>query len=153
MSLSKDRFVSLLEREVKGLTSYLDSQDYKNAADDAARETGFSFPVAEGFATLWMKDRAKRHLFFYLLTESAHKFKYEQINLQHRFDHYRNIIEYMDKKYSEALEEYAYEFAGATAINMLGTKIDAGFAYESQTGRDLTYQDDNLTILSPTEND
>ena len=79
MSLTKNQMMTLLEKEVKGLTSYLDSDDYSNACDDASRETGFTFPVADGFQTLWMKSRAKRHIFFYLLTESAHKFKYEQI--------------------------------------------------------------------------
>ena len=153
MSLNKQQMMTLLEKEVKGLTSYLDSDDYSNACDDASRETGFSYPVAEGFNTLWMKSRAKRHIFFYLLTESAHKFKYEQINLQHRFEHYREIIKYMDKQYAEALEEFAFEFAGVSAVNVLGTKIDAGFAYETQTGRDRTYDNDNLTILSPKETD
>jgi hypothetical protein len=131
--------ITLLEKEVKGLTSYLDSDDYSNACDDASRETGFSYPVADGFQTLWMKSRAKRHIFFYLLTESAHKFKYEQINLQHRFEHYRDIIKYMDAEYEKALEE--------------NTKIDAGFAYEPQIGRDRTYDDDNVTILSPKDTD
>jgi hypothetical protein len=145
--------VTLLEKEVKGLSSYLDGDDFSNACDDASRETGFTFPVADGFQTLWMKTRAKRHLFFYLLTESAHKFKYEQINLQHRFDHYRVIIKDMDQLYKEAIEEFAFEFAGVTAVNMLGTKIDAGFAYEPQTGRDQTYDDDNITVLSPKETD
>ena len=153
MSLAKNQMMTLLEKEVKGLTSYLDSDDYSNACDDASRETGFSFPVTDGFQTLWMKTRAKRHIFFYLLTESAHKFKYEQINLQHRFDHYNTIIKYMDDKYTEALEEFAIEFAGVSGVNALGTKIDAGFAYESQTGRDLTYREDNVPILSPKETD
>ena len=153
MSLTTNQMMTLLEKEVKGLTSYLDSDDYSNACDDASRETGFTFPVADGFQTLWMKSRAKRHIFFYLLTESAHKFKYEQINLQHRFEHYRNIIKYMDEEYEKAIEEYAFEFAGVSAVNALGTKIDAGFAYESQIGRDRTYDEDNVTILSPKETD
>ena len=153
MSLTKVQMVTLLEKEVKGLTSYLDSDDFNNACDDASRETGFTYPVADGFQTYWMKTRAKRHLFFYLLTESAHKFKYEQINLQHRFEHYRDIIKYMDEQYEKAVEEFAFEFAGVSAVNALGTKIDAGFAYESQTGRDRTYDRDNVTILSPKETD
>ena len=153
MSLTKSQMATLLEQEVKGLTSYLDSDDYSNACDDASRETGFSYPVADGFQTLWVKSRAKRHIFFYLLTESAHKFKYEQINLQHRFEHYRDIIKYMDEQWVIAQEENALELAGVDAVNALGTKIDAGFAYETQTGRDRTYDDDNVTILSPKETD
>ena len=153
MSLTKSRMVTLLEQEVKGLTNYLDGNDYKNACDDATRETGFSFPVADGSQTLWVKTRAKRHLFFYLLSESAHKFKYEQINLQHRFDHYEKIIKFMDDAYEKAMDEFAYEFAGASAVNMLGSKIDAGFAYEPGTGRDLTYSADNEPLLAPKDTD
>jgi hypothetical protein len=153
MGLTKNQMMTLLEKEVKGLTNYLDSDDYSNACDDASRETGFLYPAATEFQTLWIKSRAKRHLFFYLLTESAHKFKYEQINLQHRFEHYRDIIKYMDEQYEKAIENFAFEFAGVSAVNALGTKIDAGFAYEPQTGRDLTYDDDNVTILTPKETD
>lgn len=143
----------LMEQEVKGLTSYLDRVDYVNACNDAAMETGFSFPTSTDFQTLWNKTRAKRHLFFYLLSESAHKFKYEQINLQHRFEHYRKLIDDMDLKYEEAKEEYYLDFSGASGVNIFGTKIDAGFQYDPLTGRDTTYNDTNVPVLSPTEDD
>jgi hypothetical protein len=153
MSTAKNAMITLLEQEVKGLTSYLDGDDYSNACDDASRETGWSFPVADGFQTYWVKTRAKRHLFFYLMTESAHKFKFEAINLQHRFEHYKSIIEFMDKQFEEAKEEYAADFTGASAVNLFGTKIDAGFRYEPETGRDQTYDSDTLTNFSPTSSD
>ena len=143
----------LLEQEVKGLTNYLDPDDFTNACNDAAMETGFAFPTGTDFQTFWNKTRAKRHLFFYLLTESAHKFKYEQINLQHRFEHYRSIIKTMDETYEKSKEDNYLEFSGASDVNVFGTKIDAGFQYDPVTGRDTTYDDDNVTVLSPTEND
>ena len=142
-----------LEQEVKGLSTYLDPVDFANACSDAARETGFAFPTSTDFQTQWNKDRAKRHIFFYLLTESAHKFKYEQINLQHRFEHYRRLIRDMDYRYNAALEENYLEFAGVSEVNVFGTKIDAGFQYSPLTGRDTTYNDNNVTVLSPTEDD
>jgi len=150
--MTREEMASQLEQEVKGLTTYLDSADYYNACDDASRETGFSFPVSSDLQILWIKNRAKRHLFFYLLTESAHKFKYEQINLQHRFEHYFKIIERMDEQYEIAKDENALEFSGASAVNMFGTKMDAGFQYDS-TGRDTTYNISNQVVLAPTEND
>jgi hypothetical protein len=143
----------LVQEEVKGLSNYLDKPDYTNACNDAAMETGFSFPTSTNFQTYWIKMRAKRHLFFYLLTESAHKFKYEQINLQHRFEHYKVLIESMDKLYDKALEDSYLDFSGASTVNVFGTKIDAGFQYDPLTGRDTTYRDSNVTILTPTEND
>jgi len=152
--MTRSEMMALLKEEVKGLSSYLDPQDYMHACDDAARETGFTFPVATDFTIFWNKARAKRHLFFYLLTESAHKFKYEQINLQQRFEHYDTIIRRMDRDYYNAKQEYYIEFSGASLVNVFGTKIDAGFQYDPITGRETTYDDSvNDTILTPTEND
>jgi hypothetical protein len=151
--MTKSEMESLLQEEVKGLTNYLTSPDFSNACDDASRETGFTFALSTDFQIQWVKERAKRHLFFYLLTESAHKFKYEQINLQHRFEHYRKLVEDMDKRYESALEDYYLEFSGASSVNVFGTKIDAGFQYDALTGRETTYDDANVTILTPTEND
>lgn len=138
-----------LEEEVKGLSTYLEGDDYTNACNDASRETGWSFPVTTNFKIQWMKDRAKRHLFFYLFSESAHKFKYEQINLQHRFEHYKIIIEKMDTDFKEALDANPQEFAGAEDYEMFGTKADAGFQYDPVTGKDTTYDDDNKIVFTP----
>ena len=151
--MTKSEMESLLQEEVKGLTNYLSSPDFSNACDDASRETGFTFALSTDFQIQWVKDRAKRHLFFYLLTEAAHKFKYEQINLQHRFEHYRRLVRDMDWRYAKALEENYLEFSGASEVNIFGTKIDAGFQYDPITGRDTTYDDANVTVLTPTEND
>ena len=147
--MTKQEFVILLEKEVKGLSTVLDIEDYENAADDAARETGWSFPVTNDEIIYWMKTRAKRHLFFYLLTESAHKFKVKQYSLNQRFDHYRDIIDYMDKKWETFLSSGVIL---DDATGAFGTKIDAGFQYEPQTGRDTTYETDNEVIFQPNEN-
>ena len=143
----------LLEEEVKGLTSYLDSTDYTNCLNDAQRDTGWTMPVTTDFKIKWMKERCKRHLFFYLYTESAHKFKFEQINLQHRFDHYDKILTRLDKAFEKAIEENPHEFAGMDAFHMFGTKIEAGFSYDPVTGKDKTYDSTNRVIFAPTEND
>lgn len=150
--MTKNELVILLEREVKGLSSYLDPVDYRSAADDASRETGWAFDVSGDFKEYWIKQRAKRHIFFYLLSESAHKFKVEQINLQHRFDHYKAIIAYMDKEFQVIIEERPDQFAEADPFKMFGSKVDAGFAYDS-AGRDITYDSDQLVDFSPKEDD
>jgi len=139
-----------LEEEVKSLTSYLDPIDYQNAIADAQRETGFVLPNANATEILWLKVRAKRFIFFYLMTESAHKFKVKQYSLHQRFEHYRDIIKLMDQEYKEFLEASA--FTPATGFEAFGTKVDAGFQYEPQTGRDTTYRDDNVVIHRPDEN-
>lgn len=150
--MTEDEMATLIEVEVKGLTSYLDAVDYTNATDDARRETGWSFPVSDTFKIYWLKTRAKRHIFFYLLSESAHKFKVEQINLQHRFDHYKEIIKFMDKEFQQIMEDRPDQFASADPFKMFGTKIDAGFSYDS-AGVDTTYDESNYVDFYPKEND
>jgi len=148
-------FMELLQVEVKGLSRYLEDDDYQNAANDASRETGWAFPVNTDFRIFWSKQRAKRHLFFYLLSESAHKFKYEQINLQHRFDHYSVLIKNMDASFKEIMEERPEEFLEALGmedtVGMMGTKVDAGFSY-SPAGEDTTYLPENEVNFVPRKN-
>lgn len=151
MSMSKQNLIFRLQEEVKNLTNYLATEDYENASDDAINEFESSFPVSGQLIEYWVKKRAKRHLFFYLLTESAHKFKFEQINLQHRFDHYKVLIEYEDEQFLAFMEERPDLFAGVDSFQMFGTKIDAGFAYTG-SGVDITYNNDQLVEFDPKEN-
>ena len=150
--MTRSEMEILLQQEVKGLSSYLDPVDYKNACGDASRETGWSFPTSTDFRSYWMKQRAKRHLFFYMVTESAHKFKYQQVNLQHRFEHYWKLIQMMDGAFLLAMDANPDEFAGVSAFKIFGTKVDAGFAYD-EVGRDISYDPDQLVLFSPTESD
>ena len=150
--MTKAELTTLVTQEVKGLSSQLNSNDYANSINEAERDTGFSMPVTSAFQIKWMKLRTKRHLFFSLQSESAHKFQYKQMKLDHRFRHYTKLIEDMDKTFKEAQEEYAFEFAGVSASEAFGHKLDAGFAYDPQTGRDMTYDDDNQVIITPNAN-
>jgi len=143
-----------LVAEVKGLSNYLTNpDDYENAISDACRETGWALPVTTNFKIYWLKDRAKRHLFFYLFSESTYKFKFENINLQQRFEHLKTAIEYMDKLFVDAQESNPTEFATVDSFQLFGSKIDAGFLYESQTGIDLTYDSSNIVQIKPDESD
>lgn len=153
--MDQDELIATLVTEVKGLSNYLtEPDDYLNAISDACRETSWALPVTTDFKILWLKERAKRYLFFYLLSESAFKFKFENINLQQRFEHLRVLIDYMDKQFVVAQESNPTEFASADSFQLFGSKIDAGFLYENQTGVDLTYEDDyNLVQIKPDESD
>jgi hypothetical protein len=152
--MTSDEMVDKLKEEVKGLTRYLSYPvDYNNACDDASRDTGFSFPVTTSFKIYWMKQRAKRHLFFYLQSESAHKFKFEQINLQHRFEHYSKIIKDMDLAFEEAKKSNPAEFAGIDTFKQFGTVAGTGFAYEPLTGRNITHDPDQQVVFNPTDGD
>jgi hypothetical protein len=150
-----DAFIELVAAELKGLSRYFVDDDYLNAANDASRETGWGFPLSADFRIQWAKQRTKRHLFFMLLSESAHKFKYEQINLQHRFEHYNILIANMDKAFKEVMEERPEEFLDVMGISdsvgLMGTKVDAGFSY-TEAGEDSTYDVENVVNFSPSKN-
>jgi len=146
--MTADELKEVLQLEVKSLRSKLDSNDYDQALNNAQRDTGWTCPVTSDFQIQWLKERTKRWLFFFLWTESAHKFKFEQINLQHRFEHYKELIKYMDEQFEAAKEENIAEFAGASNYEMFGTKIEAGFQYDD-VGNETTYEDTNYVIVEP----
>jgi len=148
--MTRDEMLELLPLEVRGLNNYLVDEDYSNACDDAARDTGWSFPITDDFRILWQKNRAKRHLFFYLLSESAHKFKYEGISLNQRFDHYFTLVNKMDSEFEKVQETHPEEFMTVDSYLLFGTKIDAGFSYD-EVGRDTTYFEDNSVKSSNDE--
>lgn len=150
--MTSAELVILLTAELKGMASNFNAGDFTNAIDDAQRDTGWSLPLSTNFKIKWLKDRAKRHLFFYWLTEQANKFKYKQINLQDRFDHFFKLINQMDKDFEAIIEKEPHFFMDAEAYKIFGHKIDAGFNSESQTGVDLTYSNDIEIIVTPNEN-
>jgi len=147
--MTRDEMVALLIEEVKGLTSYLVTDDYENACDNAARETGWAFPISGNEKTYWTKERSKRHIFFSLASESAVKFDAKKFKLEQRFTHFFKLIQYMDDQFESFKDSNPDLFADVSAYKLFGTKIDAGFRYEPQTGRDLTYQTDSLVIFDP----
>lgn len=148
--MTKNELTTLVAVEVKGLDDFLDSVDYDNAADDAVREFDTSFPISGNTVTYWVKKRTKRHLFYYLMTEAAHKFRLEQINVNQRFDHYKSIIEFEDSEFEKFKEARPDLFANVEAYKLFGTKVDAGFSYD-HVGRDATYDSDNDVDFNPKE--
>lgn len=152
MSLSVDQIVILLNQEFKSLADKLEQQDFVNAVNDTTRETGWSLPVSTYEKEYWFKRRAKRHLFFYLLTEAAHKFKFESINLQQRFDHYRILIRDEDREWANWSEANIHLLAGVEGRELFGTLVHGGFQYDL-IGRDTTYLNDNEVDLNPNDSD
>jgi hypothetical protein len=150
--MTESEAITLITREIKGLSSNLEDADYSDAVDNAERETGFAFPVTSDFQIRWLKERTKRHLFFSLWTESATSFKFKQINLQQKFEHFDKLIEKMDNDFEKALVENTFEFAQVNATQMFGHKVDAGFSYDDM-GRETSYDEDQLVIISPTDTD
>ena len=150
--MTLNEMVAQLKQEVKGLTSSLEDVDYTNAISASERDTGWSLPQTAAFNIKWLMERAKRHLFFFLMSESASKFKFKNINLQNRFEHYRLIIKDMDERIKESQEEFAFEFAGVSATQIAGSVISAGFQTDPLTGEDTTYDSTNKVLIHPNGN-
>lgn len=154
MSLEQADLITAIQSEVKGLTAYLDTEDYTSATNEAILEFGSSYPVTDTDMQVWVKRRSKRHLFYYLMTEAAHKFKFEQINLQQRFDHYFKLIKVEDEAFAAFIEDRPDLFANVDTHKLFGTLVSAGFSYDA-LGRDTTYDDieNNEVDFTPKEAD
>jgi len=150
--MTSEEFIVLLKQQIKGLATSLVEVDYTNAISAAERDTGWPLPQSADFKIKWLLERSYRHLLHFLRMEGAAKFRFKQIYLDQRFEHYDRLIERLDLEFKEAQDEFAFEFAGVDATQIAGTKIDAGFAYEAQTGRDVTFYKDNFVIITPNEN-
>ena len=149
--MTKNELIAQVQQEVKGLSSSLNDDDYDNAVSSAEMDTGWALPQTEDLKLKWLKERTKRHLFFFLLSESASKFRFKNIYLNNRFEHYIKLIEVMDAQFAKAQEEYAFEFANVDSFKQFGTKVDAGFSY-NRTGIETTYDTTNKVLFEPEEN-
>jgi len=136
-----------LKSEIKSLSSKFDDADYESAIDDAERET-WSLPQTDDFKVLWLKKRSKRHLFSFLMHESADTVDAKVYKLGSKFKHWQSLIKDMDKEFVEALADNPDKFANVDAYKLFGTQVNAGFATDF-LGRDLTYGEDNEVIHTP----
>lgn len=137
---STDDVVVLLTNHMSTTASALTYEGQVAAVDTAMSELNWSFPISDSTKILWIVKRSLRHACFILWVASAQKFKYKQVNLQQRFDHYKELIENMDKEYDSALLSNSAAFLNVETYRMFGTSIGAGFVYDG-IGRDLTYSD------------
>jgi hypothetical protein len=147
--MTRDELITITQQELKGLAVQFEEADFYNAVSTAERETGWTCPESNITKIHWLKERTKRHLFFMMLSVSAHKFKFKQYNLQNRFEHYRLLVKDMDEAWAVFLAEDLLLLEGAGAFS---TKVDAGFAYD-EIGNDVTYRPENIMKITPSESD
>ena len=157
--MTSGELIEIIQRELKASADNYTADNFKDAVVDALADTGWVFPITEGFESKWMKQRTKRHLFGMSLSEKADKFKFEQFNLQQPFGHYKSLVILYDEEFAAIKEEYPEKFSdallpeGVQPFQAFGEKVDAGFAYEAETGRDITYDDDLEVIFKPKSTD
>lgn len=100
------------------------------AAEQALTELNWTLPETDNGKCFWIIERTKRFVISILLTESAHKFKYKQINLDQRFTHYFKLIELMDKQFVKSVSEDTTIFDIGT-LGFIAEYIDSGFTYNA----------------------
>lgn len=150
--MTDQEFYISLRTRLKGVATSIEPQEYEEIKNTVVRETGWAFPVSGNFKEFWTLKRGVRHALALLLVEAAAKFKYKQINLQHRFEHYQQLVKDEDEQFKAAIEENPAEFGGVEIYKMFGTKVAAGFSYDI-FGRDTTYSKSNRVDFSPDETD
>lgn len=138
----------LVKTQLSSLATLITEDGYNFVCDQTIQELGWSYPLTTSIKLFWVIKRATRHALNVLRIASANKFKFKQVNLQNRFEHFQKLIESMDKEFEEALATDTALFAGVDSFRMFGTKIDAGFAY-TITGKDITYRGDQLVNFAP----
>ena len=149
--MTQSELIVFLQRRMRQQVNDLVADDYTDAIDEAEQELGWTLPQTDGFKLRWLKSRSVRHLLYFLQTGSARKFRFEGAHLHHRFKHYSDMLETIDKEFAKAYEEDSHLFEGVDAYRLFGTKVDAGFS-SNKAGEDTTYDTSNQVIFEPTEN-
>ena len=112
-------FTDQVSIELGGLASKVATDAFERCSDKTMEELQWSYPITDSFKSYWTIERGKRHLIQIFLIESAIKFKYKQIHLNQRFDHYLLLIKKMDEDFLQAIEENPEVFptpAGGTSF-------------------------------------
>ena len=112
-----EQFVDQLQLKMGVTAEALTEEAYENAATSALMELGWSLPVSHPLKAYWALERAVRHSIFILSVEAARKFRYKQIHLNHRFEHYNKLIEAMDLAFEKAKEANPELFADSIYVD------------------------------------
>lgn len=130
--------IVLVKVQLSTSSTLVTDDGYNSAVNSALSELGWILPSSDANQIVWITKRSLRHCMFLLWVASAQKFKYKQVNLQQRFEHYDRLLKAMDVEYAAALEANALLFTGVAAYKQFGTAVGAGFSYDG-IGRDTTY--------------
>ena len=150
--MTRDDFILGLKSKMKGLDAVLDQEDFENSTDDTLNETDWVFPMTSKFRLYWCSQRCRRHMFFYLLTQQARKFRVDQIHLEQRFDHYKALVDSMDMAFANAQRENPAEFENVQPFMALGAYVSSGFSNDA-FGNDTTYDTENSVKIAPLSTD
>lgn len=142
-----DDIITMVQIQLSSSSTLISDDGYLSALTTAESELNWSTPVTDNTQIQWLMKRTLRHCIFILWVAAAQKFKYKQVNLQQRFEHYEKLLAALDKEYEKAITEQIGTFANVETYKQFGTAIGAGFVYDS-IGNDLTYTKVEKNLLS-----
>lgn len=135
----QDELIEFTQNLMGDSSDKVSTAGFEQAAIQAEAELGWSFPLDDARKCYWLVERNRRHVIYVLMVESAHKFQYKQIHLEHRFKHYIQLVEKMDASFVQALEDNPELFDMIEGgYENFADYIRPGFVYDS-LGQDLTY--------------
>ena len=133
----RSALIDLLALEMGASVALISDESYERIADKTLAELKWSYPLNDSFKEFWLVERARRHAIYLLYIESAQKFKYKQISLNQRFDHYAAIIKQMDADFVKATDDYPTMFPGVDTTMGFIQHIGHGFEYD-RLGNDIS---------------
>jgi hypothetical protein len=142
---SDDVITALSNSYLKGVVSLFDDDEFAQIISMTEADTKWVLPFDGADKSYWFVRRATRHALFCLCITYAHKFKYKQINLNQRFEHYMTLVASEDKAWEnvdlpcDTAEERIAQF---------GHVASAGFRY-GPTGEDITYHHPSHVRFNP----
>ena len=127
--LDLDDLVERVQISLGTSASLFQEAELEFCCEQAVLELGTSFPIEKSALQLWIIERAKRHSLDILRIQSAHRFKYKQLSLNDRFNHYNALIQDMDAKFENALNTDP-DLLNIPFSGVMGFYIRNGFVYD-----------------------
>jgi len=137
--LDQDELLEAVKNLMGGSLDRVSDIGFIQSAGQAEAELGWGYPLTDDRKCYWLVERTRRHVIYVLMVESAHKFQYKQIHLEHRFKHYIQMIEQMDISFLKAIDDFPELFVDIGVYDDFAYYLDPGFVYDS-LGRDITYE-------------
>lgn len=148
MAIANQAALIVIVKNLMG-TSFdkISDNGFINAATQTELELPWSYPISVSGQEFWMVERCRRHAIYILMVESAAKFQYKLVRLQHRFQNYIKLIENMDALFYKAIEDDPMEIFEdlASSFSDFGYLITNGFVYDN-LGRDCTYLNERVIL-------
>jgi hypothetical protein len=153
---TRAEILALVQVELGEAKDFLTQDELNRGIDKALAELGYTLTVTD-LQQMWLVNRAKRHCLEILLISEASSFKFNKLELQQAFDHYKALIIYYDTNFISAQETSPELFPNlswaANPAALFGTYITNGFQY-ARTGESIAADSElsTPTTYYPEEN-